>query len=204
MRVYLASVCVAAAALAPAVAQDATIPITIERAQNTPAALDGYRETVDPVRLDLAVQILDRGLPPERRVAVFMSTTDGILEQMDNTMPSGIDDPEVAAIVKDHRSEMIVRMKDVLVKHLPSIMEGWAIALAMEFTEKELRDILAFVSTPSGQRFFENSSKIVSSPAFAAANEAYMRDIFGMIPQEQRKLRAKLREHLERKKQLET
>ncbi|MEM6585574.1 MAG: DUF2059 domain-containing protein, partial [Pseudomonadota bacterium] len=49
------------------------------------------------------------------------------------------------------------------------------------FTVEELRDILTFVRTPSGQRYFELSPAITGSKRFAEANQRYLDESVALL-----------------------
>ena len=126
--------------------------------------------------LALAERIVDLGFPVEIREALFFAAIDQIQGQMREAvlgnMPST--DEGTIAVVDEWIADYNEQGKDVLRGHIPVLMSALAKSYAVMFTHEELEDILAFVSTPSGQRFFELSGAVMAEPHFAEANQAYM------------------------------
>ena len=85
-----------------------------------------------------------------------------------------LDDDGALRLVKDWQAELKPAQNELLASHLPKLMDGLARAYADTFTAADLRAILDFVNTESGQSFMLKSSEIMASPAFAQANQAYM------------------------------
>ncbi|MEL6876720.1 MAG: DUF2059 domain-containing protein [Pseudomonadota bacterium] len=151
-----------------------------------------------PVAISLASQIVDRGYPEERREALFFATMDQTVEQMRIAIRPNLpqDDPGAIAILDEWIIEYIGESKQVLRKHIPSIMAGMTQAYANLFTVDELTDILAFVDTRSGQKFFELSPAILGEPSFAQANQRYMDESMAMLGPAQEVLMGRLQEYL--------
>nr|WP_298927645.1 DUF2059 domain-containing protein [uncultured Erythrobacter sp.] len=181
------------AAPLPALAEEA---INAETERSEAEALEA-----EAVSLDLAEKIVDIGYPEDDREAIFFGSMDQMIVQMraalGDFMPEG--DPEAVKIFDDWIVKYTGESKIILRKHIPSIMEGMTAAYAELFTEGELRDILAFVETPSGKQFFDRMPDVVSSASFADANQAYLDEsVASMIPA-QRELVKQLKEHQESK-----
>ena len=134
--------------------------------------------------LAIARQIIAIGFPEDTREAAFFATMDQMVSQTREASLKayGPDDAGVREILDQWISEYVAESKGVLRSHIPALMEGMAASYAATFTEQELRDILAFVSSPSGQRFFALSSAVLAEPNFAAANQAYMNEIQARMP----------------------
>ncbi len=146
----------------------------------------------------LARQIVAVGYPEEDREALFFGTMDQTVDQMRAalapTLPA--DDPGAVAILDEWIDEYTQTSKDVLRKHIPDIMAGMEEAYATIFTEEELRDILAFVRTSSGQRYFELSPAIMGSKSFAEANQRYLDESLSLMGPARRELRERLEDHM--------
>ena len=127
----------------------------------------------------LGKEIIDLGMPEERRMDIFMRAMDDMMAQMQQATEAsaGPADPEVKKITQKYIDGFKKDAQGVLETHLPNMMDAMATAYAETFTEKELKDIRDFVSTPSGQKFVEYSPRIMSSPTYAEANQKYMMDI---------------------------
>ena len=129
----------------PATAQEAA-----EKTVEAPAP-----QPVDPAKLALARQIVDNGFPEDTREAIFFGTVDQMTEQMREASLAnlGTQDPGVIAVFDQWLADYLVDSKQVLRNYIPRMMDALAQSYAVMFTKTELRDIAAFVSTPSGQRF---------------------------------------------------
>lgn len=176
-----------------------TLVAPVAQAQEASDAVDAA--PIDPAKVEIARQIVDIGFPEESREAMFFGTMDQMTTQMrEASLASvGVDDAGAIAILDEWIAEYIGDAKTILRSHIPSLMDGLARAYANTFTEQELIDVLAFVSTPSGQRFFELSPAIIAEPNFALANQAYMDEIMAGMPEAQGRLRDRLIEYLQTK-----
>jgi len=154
---------------------------------------------IDPVAMELASQIVDLGYPEATREALFFDTMDQMMVQMrialEPTLPD--DDEGAVAIVDEWIAEHMADSKEVLRKHIPAIMQGMAESYANIFSVEELTDILTFVQTSSGKRYFEQSPKILSDKAFADANQAYMDETMALVSPATEQLMIRLKEYLE-------
>lgn len=146
----------------------------------------------------IAREIIDLGMPEKNREAIFSATMEQMMAQIREAQQkaSPIEDPQVVAILDQRLAEFKLQAMEKLRFHLPSIMEGWALAYANIFTPRELSDIRDFVATPSGQRFFELGAAVTAEPNFAAANQRYMNDVMALLPALQEQLRADMLEYL--------
>lgn len=150
--------------------------------------------------LDLARKIVDLGYPEGTREALFFGSMDQTIAQMRSSMgefmPS--DDPVAVKIFDDWIAKYTAESKVILRKHIPSIMDGMTRAYAQLFTEQELRDILAFVETPSGKQFFDLMPDVIGSDSFAKANQAYFDESMRLMIPAQRDLLRQLKDHQKR------
>ncbi|MEM1051503.1 MAG: hypothetical protein AAGI28_05340 [Pseudomonadota bacterium] len=127
-----------------------------------------------PTRLELANAILDISFPEDMRLAMFQTTSKQMEAQMMQSLSGVITDEGALELVSKWQAALSPE-SDALLKHyVPLIMEAWAVSYAQIHSEQELEDILAFVKTPSGQAFMQRSTDILSHPAFAEANQAYI------------------------------
>jgi hypothetical protein len=152
-------------------------------------------------RLSLAREIIDLGVPPATREAMFFKVVDDMTVQMRGAVMQSIkvEDREAIAILDRWLDRWIADSKGLLSSHIPPLMEGWAVAYADIYTERELTDIRAFVRTPSGAAFFQKMQDVLSSPKFAAANQAYMTDIMGRLPAARDELLAEITAYQEKR-----
>ena len=183
----------------PALAED-----TAPADDPTPVALSepvSEAATIDPIALELAAQIVDLGYPEESREALFFGSMDQTIAQMRTSLGPYLptDDPEAVKIFDDWIVKYTEESKLILRKHIPAIMDGMAEAYAVLFSEEELRDILAFVETPSGKQFFDRMPAVMGEPSFAKANKAYMDESMDVMIPAQRELLQQLKEHRDQK-----
>ena len=163
------------------------------------AQVGGQPDAVAPAaeKIALAQRIVDLGYPRERREAMFFAAMDQMVGQMreatTNSLPAS--DEGAMAIVDDWTRRYIADSKQVMRRHIPFLMDGMVQSYAAMFTTVELQDILAFVSTPSGQRFFELSPAVLAEPNFARANQGYMNEVMGEMPAAQADLIRRLKDY---------
>ena len=163
------------------------------------AQQDATSAAVDQRKLTVAREIVTLGYLEDMREAMFFGTMDQRMDQMNSAMlaPLGDDrDEELEAIVMEWQAGWAAMAKDILRSNIPSMMDAIAVSYANMFTLRELEDILAFVSTPSGKRFFVLSPAVIAEPNFAAANQKYLDEIMAELPEAQRDLQARILEYL--------
>ncbi|BDI61049.1 DUF2059 domain-containing protein [Qipengyuania nanhaisediminis] len=148
--------------------------------------------------LAIARQIMDLGFPEDTREEIFFAAMDQMMIQMREATFQAYDleDEGAVAILDDWIAEYVVDSKAILRAHIPSLIEGMARSYAVIFTQRELEDVLAFVATPSGQRYFELSSAVLAEPNFAQANQAYMNETQAQLPGAMQDLVGRLQEYL--------
>ncbi|UAB77081.1 DUF2059 domain-containing protein [Erythrobacter sp. SCSIO 43205] len=156
-------------------------------------------------KLALALEIIDLGFPEETREEIFFASMDQMMVQTREASLKayGLDDEGAIAVLDQWLADYILESKEVLRSHIPSLMAGMQRSYAAMFTLQELRDIRAFVATPSGQRFFELSSAVLAEPNFANANQAYMDEVQAQMPAAMQDLIGRLQSFLEEKQQTE-
>ncbi|MEM9501842.1 MAG: DUF2059 domain-containing protein [Pseudomonadota bacterium] len=166
LRILLVATALAVAANVPAYANKQNDP--------SPAA-------VDRTRIDLANQILARSYPEETREPMFRAVAEQMEAQMLQTLRGQVDDEGALAIIQAWQDRISEETNLVLKQAIPDLMNSWAISFSEVFSEQELRDILAFVSTDTGQSFMLKSADVVSHPDFAAANQRYMDETMAIV-----------------------
>jgi hypothetical protein len=82
---------------------------------------------------------------------------DEMTAQMRSAMMRNMPEMDAGAVhlMDDWLEQWIANSKVILREHIPAIVDAQAEGCARMFDAAELRDILAFVSTPSGQRFMD-------------------------------------------------
>lgn len=174
------------------------------------AAQDQIPGTAQPLvpesEIAIATRIVDVGFPEATREAMFFGTVDQMTKQMRDAMlnASPVTDEGALAILDQWLLDYVTNSKTLLRSHIPSLMEALARSYAVMFTQRELEDILAFVSTDSGQRFFQLSSAVIAEPNFAQANQAYMNAVTEALPAAQEDLKNRLIEYYQSRDEQET
>ncbi|MEM7690784.1 MAG: DUF2059 domain-containing protein [Pseudomonadota bacterium] len=135
-------------------------------------------------KLEMANAIIDTAYPQDARVAMFQKISEQMEGQMLQSLQGIITDDGALAILTEWQKEMSVETNVILERNIPSLMSAWAQAYADIYTEQELRDILDFVSTPSGKTFLIKTNDVIAHPEFAAANQSYIDEIVALIPAE--------------------
>jgi hypothetical protein len=138
--------------------------------------------------LALAREIIAKGFPVESRRAMFDGVMANMMQQMRSAQGPMSEDPGVDAILDRHLGRMRARMLLVTDKHSDAMFDAFAVAYARNFPIEELRVIRDFASTTAGQHYISRSSSLLSDPAVAAANQAYMSDVMAVIPEVQKPL----------------
>ncbi|MEM1195891.1 MAG: DUF2059 domain-containing protein [Pseudomonadota bacterium] len=139
---------------------------------------------VSSARLELANQIIDLAYPSDTRMAMFQKVSEQMEAQMLQSLQGIINDEGALAILSEWQEGMSVKTDAILERNVPLLMKAWALAYADIYTEPELRDILAFVSTPTGKVFLSKTNDVIGHPEFAAANQDYIDEIVALIPGE--------------------
>ncbi|WP_394728229.1 hypothetical protein [Altererythrobacter sp. GH1-8] len=143
---------------------------------------------VGDTRLNLAQEIIEISYPPETREPMFAAVGRQMEAQMLQSLKSSMKiDDEALAIIQGWQADVSEETDAALRRHIPNIMDGWARSFAAIFSEEELRDILAFVSTDTGKAFMLKSVDVVAHEHFAKANQQFMDEtmaiVTGKIPQ---------------------
>ena len=152
-------------------------------------------------KLALAREIVDLGIPEVTREEMFFSAMESMTAQMINGMQRNLkdSDPEAEAIMNAWLAEWVETAKNIVVGHIPALMDAQAKGYAELFSLEELQDIRTFVATDSGQRFLQLSPSVIATPAFAEANQAYIQEIGAAFPAAQAELVARLKAYAESK-----
>ena len=167
----------------------------------TASAPQSTAKAINPEAMSLAAEIVRIGYPKDKREALFFGTMDATVVQMREAIAPSLpkNDPAVLAILDDWIVEYTEESKLVLRKHIPAIMVGMTKAYASIFTHEELSDILAFVKTRSGQRYFEMSPAVLGEKGFADANQRYLDESVAMLGPAQKELQARLQDYFAKK-----
>ena len=170
-------------------------PPASEAAPLDPKALD--QTALDSKALLLAHEILEIGMPPATRPAMFSGIMDAMRAQMRTAMSgkASAGDPEIAEIVNRSMDRMFSQLSVMMNAHLPDIFESMAHAYARQFSFDDLTQIRAFVGTSAGQHFFSRSALIVRDPDFMAANQRAMAEMIAIAPQLQQQMLKEIEAH---------
>lgn len=143
--------------------------------EKAPAAAPSA-SAIDPVAQKKAQSLIEIILPPEQRDAMFASAVNAMMGNMlsgimegDSTLRDALEEaPEAKPVF----AQFIDRQRELVIADLrettPELMMAYANAYARLFTADELDQIAAFVRTPTGRKYVQRSSQILSDPDFAA------------------------------------
>lgn len=145
-----------------------------------PPAVGSGDTQVDPAKLEVARQIIDVVLPPDKREAIVDRTVDAMMKASlaGSMRANGLDaqladNPKLRDVFARFVDRQRQLAKDDLHKALPGLVEAYARAYARAFTLEDLQAISAFVHTPAGARYVQRSPELLSDPDVAA----WQRDI---------------------------
>ena len=167
--------------------------ITVTAAPHGAAAQETPSDD-ETTRIALADQIVLIAYPEDRREAIFAKVIDQMEAQALQSVQNQISDAGAMDILREFQKDARSEQDAIVKRNIPKLMAGFSRAYADIFSANELRDILTFVQTDSGQALLLRSSDVISNPHFAAANQAYMDEItaatFAKIPDLMEKLAA--------------
>jgi hypothetical protein len=159
----------AAPALAQAPAQPPAAPASAE---------------LDPETLALAREVIDIAFPPATRHAMMMRSSDAMMTQVRASAMAGLSGPieaDLQPIIERYFSRAHAVGERAIAERSPALFSAFARAYARMFTRQELIEIRAFVSTPTGAKYFAQASDLLADPDVAAANTAYMAASFAEL-----------------------
>lgn len=158
-------------------------------AQSAPAAAGE-----DAAKLAEAHAILGIMFPPERRNQIFQTVLTQVATQVEQIASSKdtSGDAGVDAILAKFKSDAAGAARQVILDHLPQLMEANAQAYTHEFSLDELKQIHAFAQTPAGSHYMSRAAALVSDPSVVAANSALGNDARTLIQGQTAKLRSDL------------
>jgi hypothetical protein len=162
------------------------------RAQDRPAPA---ATPLDPETLALANQVVDLAFPPETRHAMSSRVIDAMLAQTrEATAATTGHRPDAGEqqILDRYMERLRADADRIVTESSPSLYAAFARGYARLFTRDELIQIRAFVSTPAGAKYVQRSSELLSDPDVAAANTAYLRNVFTAFQPLQSQLRDEL------------
>jgi hypothetical protein len=170
------------------------------RAQPAPS---GATTQLDSERLRLANQIMDLAYPPESRRAMLLRAAEAMADQARvaafAVVGSNMDDG-VRRIIERHLDRVRAEHERIIGEgSVAPIFAAFARAYARRFTSEELEQIRAFVATPTGAKYMQQSSDLLSDPEVAQANTEYMARAFAAIQPLQAEMFEELREYLQRR-----
>jgi hypothetical protein len=165
-------------------------------AQGTPAPA----EQPDPERLALATQVIELSFPPEGRHAMFMRTVDTMTAQMRVAIMQGQGltnmEPGLERILNRYFARMRSETEGLVAGLSTPLFAAMARAYARTFTHNELVEIKAFVATPTGQRYLQQSIEMLADPDVAQANTDYITRVVETLRPMELELRGELMEYL--------
>ena len=179
-----------AAASAPAIAVPAPAPPAPAPALN-------------PASIAVARQILTIAFPPEKREKMFTSVMNAMVDQSLQALRSSdlVKDKDFEALIARQSRRMYDEMNPTVDAALPDYFESFARAYARDFSLDDLNAILAFVKTPTGQRYFERAPQLMQDPDVQASTQRMMTKILAKAPEIIRENRAEIEDYVAKHKQ---
>ena len=149
-----------------------------------------------PEKVALGEEIVRLGYPEAGRDAMFGGMVDTLTAQINQANEAQLAGApsEIRAFVLERQADMIVELKQIMARHIPTIMDGMANAYADAFTVGELTEIRDFVVTPAGQAFLQRSAGLMSNPHYLAVTQPYMDEVMSEAQDWQRQIVAELQE----------
>ncbi|MDQ4086842.1 MAG: DUF2059 domain-containing protein [Pseudomonadota bacterium] len=156
----------------------------------------------DPRNLALANEIIDLSYPPPMRQAMMLRSAETMMAQAHAATLAAAGpnlDPEIQEILERHLERVRVQAGPLVAEASPAIFSAFARAYARRFTRDELVQIRAFVATPAGSRYVQQSVDLLSDPDIVQANTAYMTSVFRAIQPLQAEMIQELAEYVRRR-----
>ena len=136
---------------------------------------------VNSVNVELARKILAVSYPDDTHIELFQKTAKEMESQTIESLGGIISDAGALEVVTAWQDSVSLETDEIMLRNIPALMDAWAIAYASTYSQQALEDILAFVSTPSGQEFMAKQVDVISHPAFAQANQAYIGETITVV-----------------------
>lgn len=145
-----------------------------------------------PSSLVLAQEIVDAGFPANQRMAMFSASTRELMAQVRQSLGPETRKPAVEDVLDAYEARTMALTEQMLTRHLDALMQGIVVAYAETLNREQLEGLHSFVTSPAGRGFLAQSTLMMSHPAFAEANTAYMTDYLAELPRLQQQLREDL------------
>lgn len=132
-------------------------------AATNPGEADAHRSV-------LARQFVDLLYPKDTREEAY-------LEELRTAWFSSLDaieQPTIRAALRRDLESFMNKITPVVRARYPELMEGYAAAYASDYTADELRQLIAFASTPAGNRYLQDSHSAKFDAHMEAADAALM------------------------------
>lgn len=158
---------------APALAQEADAEASPDAASPAPPAAPPV-SAEDEARLALARQIVARVIPeqPEQWVSTMLEAFTGpqirAIRESDDMKAAFREMPRLRRVFDDFVEEAMAAERVIMIDNLPSLREASARSYTRLYSEAQLRDILAFFQTPTGQAFASRAMTMGSDPDIAS------------------------------------
>jgi hypothetical protein len=154
---------------------------------------------LDPERLALANEVIDLSYPPAGRRAMLMGAVDTMTDQARAAVAEATGaetDAGLERILERYLARVRVQTERVIAEHSAPLFAAYARAYARQFTRDELVQIRAFVSTPTGRKYVQQTISMLSDPDVARANTAYMTSAFSALQSMQAELNRELQAYM--------
>ena len=167
-------------------------------ASQTPAGAASAE--LDPESLVIANQIVDLAFPPATRQATLMRMVETMMAQARaaslDTLGGQLD-AGAEQILERHFERLRVVSERLIATESAPLFTALARAYVRRFTRSELIEIRAFVATPTGAKYLQQSSEMLSDPDVARANTAYMTRALEAIQPAMENLTREMRDYVQ-------
>ena len=155
----------------------------------------------DPASLALARQILSIAYPADKRSQMMDTMITAIVDQSTKALDTAefSKDPEFQALIERSTKRMWDQFTASMQSSLPDYFDSMAQAYARSFSRDDLEAILAFVKTPTGQRYFGRAPLILKDPAVQAAAQRLMAKMMMKVPELSRENKQDIEDYVAKK-----
>lgn len=189
MRAFSMAVAVAGSLLAAPALADPANPGT--QCIETPENAEAFK---------LANGIVEAIIPADQSDRIMRQLMSAIGQQMRTAWIGEVSDPGLQTIIDRYLDNLPKLLSPVTAKHIPDQKRAIACAYTHEFSIEELREAAAFAATPAGKHYLSRSSAVLSDPAVAASNQAYLADAKTVVDAAETELKAQVTSYLAAKK----
>jgi hypothetical protein len=164
------------------------------------AAIVSQSATENAEALRLAREIVAIAFPPEQQSATMHQLLVAFTQQMKTAWASDLNDPGLNTILDRYIASIPDRLMPLINQHMPLMLDATAQAYTREFSLSEIVQLRAFAGTAVGTHMLSRGTALLSDPAVAQANQAYLRELQSLNAQASSELRGEVEAYLSKKR----